>query len=259
MSPAVGNQALLFDVGNTRLKWGVVRDGRMFRTGSIDHEAIRNTGFSSIATRLPRRVGQVIASNVAGATFATRLSSFIGIHCDAGIRYVHAQKQAYGLTNSYSRPRRMGVDRWSAMIGARAEYKSALCVIDAGTAVTLDAVDRQGVHLGGQIVPGLSLMMNALASATSDIGSGARMPPDTGNSMERFAKSTRAAVGCGALGAVCGVVERAVRTMRSAGFRPKVILTGGDASRILKELEGPVIHRPHLVLQGLEVMLQQES
>jgi pantothenate kinase type III len=47
--------------------------------------------------------------------------------------------------------------------------------------------------------------------------------------------------------------------MRSERYRPRIILTGGDGSRILKQLDGNVIHRPHLVLQGLARMLLDES
>jgi pantothenate kinase type III len=47
--------------------------------------------------------------------------------------------------------------------------------------------------------------------------------------------------------------------MRSAGFRPKVVLTGGDGSRILKLLDANVLHRPNLVLQGLAFMVQSDK
>ena len=63
----------------------------------------------------------------------------------------------------------MGVDRWVAMIGARSEFRGGLCIVDAGTAVTIDAIDKNGNHLGGQIIPGLALMSNALSFGASDI------------------------------------------------------------------------------------------
>jgi type III pantothenate kinase len=150
----------------------------------------------------------------------------------------------------------MGVDRWVAMIGARAEFRSALCVVDAGTAITIDAIDRNGVHLGGQIIPGIQLMRKSLSTNTSEIGLVGRKIADPGSGMQLFASNTQAAVRNGVLGAACGSVERAVRIMRSTGLRPKIVLTGGDASRILKQLDGNVIHRPNLVLQGLAFMLR---
>ena len=250
------DRALLFDVGNSYLKWGVLQQGRISRTGSIAHTTLHDSGFNPLTTRLPRKVNQILVSNVAGASFATRLAGVIGIHCDTDVHFARAGKAAYGITNSYKQPRRLGVDRWVAMIGARAELRGAICIVDAGTAVTIDALDKDGQHLGGQILPGLQLMASALGKDTSDIGASARTPRNPGNRIQMFARSTSAATYNGSLSAVCGAVERAVRAMRAEGFRPKIVLTGGDASRILKQLDGNVLHRPHLVLQGLAFILQ---
>ena len=180
-------RALLIDVGNTRLKWGLLEKGHIRRTGSVTHSKIHDSGFASLTTRLPRRVDLVVASNVAGASFATRLSGVIGIHWSCDIHCVRCEKKALGLTNSYKQPRQMGVDRWVAMIGAKAEFRGGLCIVDAGTAVTIDAIDKNGNHLGGQIIPGLALMGNALRSEASDISTAKRTPRVPGPGMSMFA------------------------------------------------------------------------
>jgi type III pantothenate kinase len=252
-------RALLFDVGNTRLKWGLLAQGRIGRSGSITHEKLHDSGFGALTANLPRDVETVLVSNVAGQTFATRLSGVIGIHCNCEVRFARAEREGYGLTNSYRRPRRIGVDRWVAMIGAYAEFRSALCVVDAGTAVTIDAVNRDGVHLGGMIVPGLSMMANALHVNTSEIPLAKRNPAAMADSMNAFASTTDGAVQNGALTAISGAIERSVRLMRGAGYRSKVVLTGGDASRILKLLDANVLHRPTLVLEGLAFMVQSDK
>ena len=252
-------RALLFDVGNTRLKWGLLEKGRIGKTGSITHQKLHDSGFGSLTSHLPRDVDRVLVSNVAGQTFATRLSGIIGMHCNSEVHFARAEREAFGLTNSYRRPRRIGVDRWVAMIGARAEFGGALCVVDAGTAVTIDAIDRERHHLGGIIVPGLALMANALHLNTSEIPLAKRGASLIATGMSTFANTTEGAVQNGALTAICGAVERSVQAMRSAGFRPKVVLTGGDASRILKLLDANVLHRPNLVLQGLAFMVQSDK
>jgi type III pantothenate kinase len=229
--------ALLFDVGNTRLKWGLLEDGHLTKTGTVAHAKLRESGFSALTARLPRQVDCVLASNVAGQSFATRLAGVIGIHCKQDMHFAHAEKSGFGVTNSYRRPRRIGVDRWVALIGARAEFKSAVCVVDAGTAVTVDALDRDGRHLGGLIIPGLALMASSLHLNTGEIPlvKAGRRPTATGTGL--FANTTDGAVQNGALAAVTGAVERAVSALRRSGLRPKLILTGGDASRILKVLQ----------------------
>ncbi len=255
----MSRRLLLFDIGNTRIKWGVLVDGELRRTGSVAHETLVEGGFESLTRRLPRRVDGAVACNVAGTEFATRFARAIGIHHGGDVRFVHSERAAFGVTNGYRRARALGVDRWVAMIGARAEFKSALCVVDAGTAITIDAVDKSGRHLGGQIIPGMKLMGEALRSDTSDIGAAKTRVRDPKPGAALFADGTDRALAWGALNAVCGAIERATRTLRGLGQRPKIVLTGGDASRILAQLEGSIVHRPNLVLQGLATMTQSES
>ena len=73
--------------------------------------------------------------------------------------------------------------------------------------------------------------------------------------MQMFGHNTAAAVREGAANAIAGAVDRALQTLRSNRYKPTVILTGGDASRILEALSVTPMHRPHLVLQGLAHML----
>ena len=250
----MSGRSLLLDIGNTRLKWGISDRGKIARTGSIRHDELQESGFNGLTSRLPRDIESILISNVAGPGFAARLTGVLGIHTDAEIHFARAAKSAYGVTNSYRQARRLGVDRWAAMIGARTESKAALCVVDAGTAVTIDALDRDGQHLGGQIIPGLHIMTKSLKNHTNGLEKLGKRPVDAGRGMALFANSTSRAVQTGTLNAICGAIDRGVRILRAEGYRPAIVLTGGGASRILKQLDGKVIHRPHLVLQGLQYM-----
>ncbi len=251
--------ALLMDVGNSRLKWGVLDDGDIRRTGHIALANIKKKGLSELTTKLPRKVDAVFASNVAGTSFGTRLSGVVGMHCNADVHFARSERRGWGITNSYRQPRLLGVDRWVAMVGAWAELKSACLIVDAGTAVTLDAIDRDGNHLGGQIIPGVETMLNSLSTATSDIPAVKTTPKPTSDDLKMFGRNTAAAVREGAQNAVAGAIDRATKTLRSNGYRPKVILTGGGASRILGALTKEPLHRPNLVLFGLAHMLENDQ
>lgn len=254
-------KALLLDVGNTRLKWGVAetQSKKIAKTGSIAQEKIREQGIGALSRRLPRHVDVVMASNVAGTTIATRLTGFVGAHFKCDIHFAKTQKSAYGVTNGYSQPRQMGVDRWVAIIGAWAEFKSACLIVDAGTAVTVDVINRDGEHLGGQILPGMALMAKALAAETSDLPEVAPKKAASFQDLDMFTGATRSAIQSGAENAVIGAIERANKTLRSNAYRPKLVLTGGDASRILQALGSSPLHRPHLVLHGLLHMLKVDQ
>jgi type III pantothenate kinase len=248
--------ALLMDIGNTRVKWGEYDGGAIRRTGHITHASIREGGLAALTSKLPRHADTVFVSNVAGTSFATRLTGVVSMHFGCELHFAHSERKACGVTNGYRQPRRIGVDRWVAMIGAWAEREAACLVVDAGTAVTIDAIDDDGQHLGGQILPGVAMMTAALAAHTSDLPNVTQKVPKPAQGTAIFASSTVGAITQGALSAVAGAVERAESVMREDGHDPSVFLTGGDASRILKSLGGEPVHRPHLVLQGLARLLE---
>ena len=243
------------DVGNTCLKWGVLDNGAVRRTGHISHARIRDKGLSVLTTKIPRHVDDALVSNVAGASFATRLSGVVSAHCGCDVHFARSERRGWGVTNAYAQPRRMGVDRWVAMVGAWAEVQAACLVVDAGTAVTIDALDDEGNHLGGQIIAGVASMASALTMATSDIPPVRAAPGRDAADLDMFARTTAGGVREGAQNAVAGAVDRAIRTLQSNAYEPVVVLTGGDASRILNALCETPLHRPHLVLQGLAHML----
>ncbi|NIL95498.1 MAG: type III pantothenate kinase [Woeseiaceae bacterium] len=251
--------ALLMDVGNSRIKWGVLDGGAVRRTGHIAQSKIRDEGLGALTSKLPRRVDTALVSNVAGPGFATRLSGVVGMHCGVEVHFARSERQACGIVNGYRQPRRLGVDRWVAMIGAWNEIQDAVVVVDAGTALTIDAIDSTGRHCGGQIMPGVGLMAASLADETSDIPLIQKRPSSPARDMSMFGGSTTAAVAHGTLNAVAGAVERAADVLQEYGEAPAVILTGGDASRILKSLGCEAIHRPHLVLQGLARILEDHQ
>ena len=250
----MSDEALLLDVGNTRIKWGLFAVGRITRTGSIERLRLKESGL--LTTKLPRRLNGVVISNVAGTAFSARLSGVLSLYCDSNIHFAQSERETLGLKNAYAQPRKLGVDRWMAMLGARSEVKGSFCLVDAGTAVTIDVVDGNGTHLGGQILPGLALMNQALERNTGKIALSPRLPRRPGKNLPTLGKSTRTAVSIGTLNAVCGAVERSLRKMRVERLRPKIILTGGDAPYLLKQLDGDIVHRPHLVLQGLASIWQ---
>lgn len=252
----MSHPALLFDVGNTRVKWAVAEGGCLAQDGASRLDRVRARGFETLARRLPRDVSRVLVSNVAGQEVADALSTFIRQHYGVDCHFCRPERSAHGVTNGYRQPRRLGVDRWAAMIGARAESKAALCIVDAGSAVTIDALDRDGVHLGGQIIPGLRLMGVALRQETDGMRDLRIRTGDPGSGLLLFANSTALAVRAGALNAVCGAIERAAKTLRAEGLRPRLFITGGGAMPILDALDVRASHRPHLVLQGLATMLR---
>jgi len=240
---------VLVDVGNTRIKWSVLRADRLGRQKAIEHAGLtgRELERQLFATR---GITRVIAASVAG----TRLNRLLGAACrrrtGLACEFVASARNAAGLTTRYKEPWRLGVDRFMAVIAAYhlARARGA-CVVDLGTAMTIDLVDPLGVHLGGAIIPGPELMMRSVLKNTVGIARRARGSPATRG---LYAQDTRAAIGQGARYAAAAIIDRAVAEAQRALQRmPLVILTGGAAVQIEPLLQCSYVSVPDLVLRGV--------
>jgi type III pantothenate kinase len=150
-----------------------------------------------------------------------------------------------GVRNSYDDPAQLGCDRWAALIGARRLYAGPAVVVDAGTALTADALTGDGVFVGGIIVPGAELMRKALAEHT------AALKPQPGK-FSFFPDTTGDAIMSGAIDALAGAIERMARFLEEAGEpQPACVLSGGGAALIEPYLNLEVKVVDNLVLEGL--------
>lgn len=247
---------LVIDVGNTRLKWAWLTN-----TGLSDQQAVvhRDANAGIWTTALfdsGNKPTRVLVSNVAGPEMGKTLSRLAKKKFRVEVEFISAMPQFDGLTNGYMNPALLGADRWLALIGAWTQAKSALCVVDAGTAVKVDSVDSTGQHLGGLIAPGIHMMRESLMAKTSDIAKAAAN--STPSLAGVLANNTVGAISRGAVFALAGMADRAAEAIaRSTGDAPKLFLTGGDAGMITGTMRMRGLIVPDLVLQGLAVIAAQ--
>ena len=243
------NKAMILavDAGNSRVKWAL-HDGRAFvRDGWAPHADL--DALDSQWSSLPPPTSIVIA-NVAGDETGRRLRKFSGRWTIAPMWAASARTQA-GVTSLYDEPSQLGVDRWAALIGARGLSSEACVVVNAGTAMTVDALTKKGEFIGGIIVPGFDLMHEALAANT------ARLSAERGD-FTPFPRATRDAITSGAIQALCGAVERMRDAMQAAGHgEPSLIVSGGTGELVARHIGRPVRIVDKLVLEGLVRMARE--
>lgn len=239
--------ALLIDIGNSRIKWAVLRNERLSRQQALPHADWTPDAFKDL-----RNIQQAFAVSVAGESVNAAVTEAVRCRLNLVPDFFVSTRSAGGVTTRYLEPWRLGADRFAAVIGAHAlAKKRPACVIDVGTAMTIDFVDGKGLHRGGVIVPGPELMVKSLLKNTSGIEKRA-----AGGSAGRalFARETRAAVEQGASYAVAAVVDRAVEESRKTLRQtPQVYLTGGAANRIHLLMQSRHVSIPDLVLRGIAV------
>jgi type III pantothenate kinase len=247
---------LVIDVGNTRMKWAWLTSTGLSDQQAVVHREAKPGIWSVPLFESGQKPQRVLASNVAGPAMAKTLKRLTKKAFRAEIEFVTAAMEFQGLTNGYLDPALLGADRWLALIGAWTRARSALCVVDAGTAVKVDSVDAGGKHLGGLIVPGIHMMREALMNKTSDIADAARH--STPSLAGILANNTIGAVSRGAVFALAGMADRAAEVIeQSTGAKPKLFITGGDAGLITGTMRSHGEIVPDLVLQGLAVIAAQ--
>ena len=170
--------------------------------------------------------------------------------------FLHSQASLCGVTNAYQAPERLGTDRWANLIAAHAYYPGPAVIIDCGTAITIDALDAAGKHLGGLIVPGMDLMSAALVGNAAGI----ELKEPESQSVSLLGSSTESAVAGGVLYTAVALVDRVCQDLRAElGHATKMLLTGGDAGRILPLLGNRPRHDANLVLKGLSVFAEETA
>ncbi len=164
--------------------------------------------------------------------------------------FIRAGRQAAGVTNAYAQPALLGADRWAAMIAAWQATGDVVCVVDCGTAITLDLVDAGGVHRGGLILAGVTMMQQALCAHTADLP----LPHDEPAPVS-LATTTSGAISRGSLYAAAAAIERIATDMAaSTGLQPAVVITGGDAQRLVPLLGLVARYDADMVLKGIAIL-----
>ena len=191
-------------------------------------------------------VGVVIGSVVAelGAAYAEVCRDF-----SSGPVLQASSAWDWGLCIDYDDPARIGVDRLAAAAAAHRATPAgrAAVVVDAGTALTVDAIDAEGTFRGGAIAPGLRLGLNALSSGTSFLPQ-VELAPTT----PLLGKNTTDGLCSGALHGSAALVEGLCARMATALDNPVAIfLTGGDAPLLQPHIAAVHTCDSDLVLRGL--------
>jgi type III pantothenate kinase len=231
-------------VGNSRLKWAWLegenlRPGKSFPSRSADLAGALDAAWGELA-----RPEKIQGCNVAGEEVRVAVESWTAARWGQPCRWVAAAAAAHGVTNGYAEPARLGADRWLALIAARRFFPGPLCVADCGTAITVDALDGEGNHLGGVIAPGLTAMERALPAGIVAAAENGGVPS--------LGRDTATAARSGILHAAAGAIERVHAHCRERyNENPVLILTGGDAACLSPLLS--LSHRldPDLLLRGL--------
>jgi len=241
---------LCLDAGNSCLKWGIVAASDWQVRGELAW-----TELAKLRQILVRwQPSHVYLASVIGAVREAALAKAIG---NIPITRFTGASAFPGVNNGYAKPATLGADRWCALIGARQMEKRPCLVVMLGTATTLDTLDGDGNFLGGMILPGFTMMKEALAKGTANLPVAQSEREALPDDMPLFPTDTESAITGGCLEAQAGAIERAFMRLPDAAL---CLVSGGAAPILASRLSRlPVQAVPQLVLEGVRLLAFAEQ
>ncbi|HVI25255.1 MAG TPA: type III pantothenate kinase [Xanthomonadaceae bacterium] len=231
--------AWLFDLGNSRLKCAPLAEPAAMR--SVAHDG--KTFAADWEAALPARCDVACVASVAAPQLTARLFDALAARCPRIVR-ARTLPALAGVRIAYAQPRRLGVDRFLALLGAHARAAEPALVVGVGTALTIDLLDATGLHRGGRIAPSPALMRASLHARAAQLSA-------QGGAYAEFAADTDDALVSGCEGAALALVERSLAAAAAQlGAPPRLLLHGGGAVALAPRLPAAV-EAPALVLEGL--------
>ncbi|MEN3001671.1 MAG: type III pantothenate kinase [Armatimonadota bacterium] len=247
---------LAIDVGNTHTVLGV-HDGHSWHAWRVhtnptrtedEHFALLRTLLSAEGLDAPIQA-VVIATVVPALEDVLSLLARRWLKCEP--LFVSAQLDL-GIRIAYEPPQAVGADRLANAVSAKVRYGLPAIVVDFGTATTLDAVSREGVYVGGAILPGVELMLESLAGRT------ARLPRIAlSGTVQPIGHSTPESLRSGVLLGSVGAIEHLLKLFKQElGEDAHVVATGGLAERVAPLCPQIQTVDPLLTLEGLRIIYE---
>lgn len=238
---------LCIDQGNSRTKVALFReDGTIAK--NLMYKSFTSADVERLFSLYPIRdsiVSSVVNIDPAVVNVLHRLSSRF-------ILFDH--KTPLPLRNCYQTPETLGQDRIASAVGA--SYicpKQNLLIVDAGSAITYDFVSAEEGYLGGNIAPGVKMRLTVLRQMTKKLPA---VEVEENTLIPLFGKTTREAIAVGVVRGIIFEVKGYMRTLAEQGTPFVTFVTGGNAPYILGSLQEEAQFEPHLVLIGLNCILE---
>ncbi len=238
---------LVVDIGNTRIKWATVNADALHAAEPVVHRGhdirrILTDAWFALETPV-----SIFVSCVASDAVRQDFAKWVTQSWDLQAEFLVSPVMANGITNAYTQYEQLGSDRWAAMVEAFNRFNSPVCVVNCGSAITLDLIDAQGLHMGGLILPGIASMRNALQESTDLELTQISQITEFG-----LGKTTQDGFMTGSIYSIAGLVGRAISFFEhEKGCVPRCVLSGGDADILSTALGVEHELDKDLVLKGL--------
>ncbi len=239
---------LAIDIGNTLTKVALFQDNDLVKLRSFKEFTIEElTLFIGESETKNNKIISSVISSV--KEYDHKIDSFLN---EKYFFVKLSSKTPLPVIIRYNTPETLGKDRVAAVCGASSIFpEENILVIDAGTCITYDFIDKEKNYLGGGISPGIDIRFKALNTFTGNLPLVNR-----DDEFDLIGKSTEGSIKSGVLNGVLAEIEGIIKRYEDRFGRLKIIFTGGDTIFFDKRLKNDIFAIPNLVLNGLNEILE---
>lgn len=253
---------LLIDVGNTNITIGLCDNDKITASWRMTTNKDLTSDEIGIILRNYFMLSNIDVKDIKGTIISSVVPPIMYSLTHAVRKYIENDpiivnsKSKMGLTIKYDNPKEVGADRLVNAVGAINKYKSPLIIVDFGTATTFCAINKENEYLGGVILPGIKISLNALVEKTAKLPRIEIAKPE-----KIIGTSTVESMQSGMYYGYAGSVDNIVKKMKSELNEEDitVIATGGLARMIAKESETIDVIDSGLTLEGLKIIYKNET
>ncbi|OIQ18223.1 type III pantothenate kinase [Lacinutrix sp. MedPE-SW] len=236
---------LIIDVGNTYTKIAIFEDNKLINKVSV--KTVNSKNEVAKFKKKYKTLNSAIVSSVGDLDKETL--SFLNKEFKL---QVLSHKTNLPFNNLYSTPKTLGIDRIALVCASVEQFPDKnVLIIDAGTCITYDFINTKNEYLGGAISPGIRMRYKAMHNQT------ANLPLLETKTPENFiGDATDTAMHCGVVNGVLNEIDGSITQYQEKFSDLTVILTGGDAKMLSKQLKSSIFANSNFLLQGLNFILQ---
>lgn len=239
---------LIVDVGNTLVKFAVFQRDELLEKFIVELSEFEKT-LEKISNNYPKIKKCILASvaRLPKEVVANLQNHYNLLLLDSNLKFP--------FQNRYTSPTTMGVDRMALVAASVQQHpKKNVLIIDAGSCITYDFITQQNDYLGGAISPGIRLRYKSLHNFT------ANLPLlDTAMPESLIGDSTTASIHSGVVNGIIKEIDGLIDGYKEEYSDLTVILTGGDANFLSKQLKNSIFANSNFLLEGLNFILEYNS
>lgn len=247
---------LALDVGNTNIVMGCIDEEQIHFQGRFATDKQKTELEYAIMFKNILDLNNIDCGNIDGAIISSVVPPIANILNRALVMLVGREpimindKTVIDMPIDIDNRKQLGNDLVVDAVAALAEYKPPLIIFDMGTATTISVVNKDGVYIGGVIIPGIKTSQTALSSGTSQLPYISLEAPDN-----VIGRNTIDCMKSGAVFATASMMDGMIqRIEEEIGQSSTVVATGGLAKTVVPHCKRKIIYDDDLLLKGMWII-----